>query len=65
MGLGGRLTREVFNISATLGLAKVAFELVVQREKEAATLEDRIKDCWGNYQDVMILEIPVADRKRW
>jgi len=33
--------------------------------KEVATLEDRIKDCWGNYQDVMILEIPVADRERW
>lgn len=77
VGLGGRLIREVFNIAAKLGLAKVAFELVIQQEKEAAraaervgfkevaTLEDRIKDCWGNYQDVMILEIPVADRERW
>ena len=36
VGLGGRLIREVFNIAAKLGLAKVAFELVVQREKEAA-----------------------------
>ena len=29
VGLGGRLIREVFNIAAKLGLAKVAFELVV------------------------------------
>ena len=63
--------------SPDLGLTKVGFELVAQREKEAvcaaervgfkevATLEDRVKDFWGNYQDLIMLEIPVADRERW
>ena len=77
VGLGGRLIREILDIAAGLGLVKVTFELVAQREKEAvvaaervgfkeiATLEDRVKDFWGNYQDVLLLEIPVADRERW
>ena len=77
VGLGGRLIREILDIAAGLGLVKVTFELVAQREKEAvvaaervgfkevATLEDRVKDFWGNYQDVILLEIPVADRERW
>jgi GNAT superfamily N-acetyltransferase len=77
VGLGGRLIREILDIAAALGLAKVVFELVALREKEAvcaaervgfkevATLEDRVKDFWGNYQDVIMLEIPVADRERW
>ncbi|NQW21851.1 MAG: GNAT family N-acetyltransferase [SAR202 cluster bacterium] len=77
VGLGGRLIREILDIAAGLGLVKVTFELVAQREKEAvvaaervgfkevATLEDRVKDFWGNYQDVVLLEIPVADRERW
>ncbi|MDA0264770.1 MAG: GNAT family N-acetyltransferase [Chloroflexi bacterium] len=77
VGLGGRLIREILDIAASLGLTKVVFELVAQREKEAvcaaervgfkevATLENRIKDFWGNYQDLILLEIPVADRQRW
>ncbi len=77
VGLGGRLIREILDIAAALGLAKVVFELVALREneavcaaeragfKEVATLEDRIKDFWGNYQDLIMLEIPVADRQRW
>ncbi len=77
VGLGGRLIREILDIAASLGLTKVIFELVGQREMEAvcaaervgfkqvATLEDRVKDFWGNYQDLMVLEIPVADRERW
>ena len=59
------------------GLVKAVFELAVQRKmeavcvagrvgfKEVATLEDRVKAFWGIYQDVIILEIPVADRERW
>ena len=77
MGLGGRLIRDILDIAAGLGLAKVVFELVAQREKEAvvaaervgfkevATLEDRVNDFWGNYQDLVMLEIPVTDRERW
>ncbi len=77
VGLGGRLIREILDIAASLGLTKVIFELVAQREmeavcaaervgfKEVATLEDRVKDFWGNYQDLIVLEIPVADRERW
>ena len=77
VGLGGRLIREILDIAANLGLVKVVFELVAQREmeavcaaervgfKEVATLEDRVKDFWGNYQDLILLEIPVADRERW
>ena len=77
VGLGGRLIREILDIAANLGLSKVIFELVAQREmeavcaaervgfKEVATLEDRVKDFWGNYQDLIVLEIPVADRERW
>jgi len=77
-----RLIREILDIAANLGLTKVVFELVAQREKEAvcaaervgfkevatkeiATLEDRIKDFCGNYQDVIMLEIPVTNRERW
>ncbi|MBC8281135.1 MAG: GNAT family N-acetyltransferase [Chloroflexi bacterium] len=77
VGLGGRLIREILDIAASLGLVKVMFELVAQREKEAvcaaervgfkevAVLEDRVRDFWGNYQDVIMLEIPVANRERW
>ena len=77
VGLGGRLIREILDIAASLGLTKVIFELVAQREmeavcaaervgfKEVATLEDRVKDYWGNYQDLIVLELPVADRERW
>jgi len=77
VGLGGRLIREMLDIAANLGLVKVVFELVAQREmeavcaaervgfKEVATLEDRVKDFWGNYQDLILLEIPVVDREKW
>ena len=75
--LGGRLIRELLDIAAELDLAKVGFELVAQREKEAvlaaervgfkevAILEDRIRDFWGNYKDLMMLEILISDRERW
>ena len=59
VGLGGRLIREVLDIAAALGLTKLAFELVAQREREAicaaervgfkevATLENRVKKILG------------------
>jgi hypothetical protein len=65
------------SLAANLGLAKFVLELAVQREmeavcaaervgfKEVATLKDRVNAFWGIYQDVIILEIPVADRERW
>lgn len=77
VGLGGRLIREMQDIAANLGLEKVVFELVAQREKEAviaaertgfrevAVLKDRVKDFWGNYQDLVVLEMLVEDRDKY
>lgn len=77
VSLVGRLIREMLDIASGLGLVKVVFEPVAQREmeavctaervgfKEVATLEDRVKDFWRNYQDLIMLEIPLADRERW
>ena len=33
--------------------------------KEIAILKDRVKDFWGNYQDLIMLENPVVDREQW
>ena len=64
------------DIAAGLGLAKVVFELVAHREneavlaaervgfKEVAILEGRVKGFWGNYQDLVLEEIPISDRER-
>ncbi len=76
-GLGRRLIQELLDISDGLGLTKVIFELVAQREeaaimaaislgfREVATLTDRVRDMWGNYQDLILLEMPMADRDWW
>ena len=42
VGLGGRLIREVLDIAAGLGLAKVVFELVAHRENEAVLAAERV-----------------------
>jgi len=76
-GLGGRMIRELVDIAVDLGLHKVLFELVDRREKaaitaakmmgfaEAGVLREGIKDFWGNYQDLVILEMPLKDRDLW
>jgi len=77
LGLGRRLIRELLDIAAELGLHMATFELVAQREtpailaaesvgfQVAATLKGRIKDMWGNYQDLVLLELPLQDQQRW
>ena len=76
-GLGKRLIQELLDLSDGLGLTKVIFELMAQREeaaimaaislgfREVATLTDRVRDMWGNYQDLILLEMPMADRDWW
>ena len=77
VGLGSRIIRELFEIAVELGLYKVSFELVAHREKaailaaeragfrEVATLKGRIRDLWGNYQDLVVLEMPLKDHEAW
>jgi L-amino acid N-acyltransferase YncA len=77
LGLGRRLIRELLDVAAELGLHQATFELVAQREtpailaaesvgfQVAATLKGRIKDMWGNYQDLVLLELPLQDQQRW
>lgn len=31
----------------------------------AATLKGRIKDMWGNTQDLVVMELPLKDHERW
>ena len=77
IGLGSRLIRELFEISVELGLYKVVFELVPQREKvaviaaersgfrEVTTLKGWVRDAWGNYQDLAVLEMPLKEEEPW
>ena len=77
VGLGGRLLRELLDIASELELHKASFELVGQMEKAAikaaesvgfrqvAILSERIRDLWGNHQDLVLLEMPLKDRRIW
>jgi L-amino acid N-acyltransferase YncA len=77
LGLGRRLIRELLDVAAQLGLQQATFELVAQREapaimaaesvgfQVAATLKGRIKDMWGNSQDLVLMELPLKDHERW
>lgn len=77
VGLGTRLIRELLDIAASLDLHTATFELVARREdaaimaasnlgfKEVATLSERIKDIWGNYQDLVMMEMPLTDHELW
>ena len=68
---------ELLDISAELDLYKVYMELVPAREdaaievveslgfKKVATLSGRIRDYYGSYRDVVVLEIPLSDRTTW
>ncbi|HZA22581.1 MAG TPA: GNAT family N-acetyltransferase, partial [Dehalococcoidia bacterium] len=73
VGLGRRLIQELLDIAAMLGLHKVIFELVAQREKaaiavagsvgfrEVAVLKAWVRDILGEYQDLVIMEMPLKD----
>ncbi len=77
VGLGGRLIREMLDIAQDIGLHSATMELVADRELPAimaaesvgfermATLTDRVKDFWGNYRDLIILDIRLEDHQRW
>lgn len=77
VGLGRRLIRELLDMAAELGLHKATFELVADREESAiraatsvgfqqvAIVKERIRDFWGNYQDLVLLELPLKDRELW
>lgn len=76
-GLGRRLIRELLDIAVELGLYKASFELVAEREKaaivaaesvgfqEVARLNGWVRDIWGNYQDTVVLELPLKEHKEW
>ena len=76
-GLGRRLMRELLDIAAELDLYRVVMELVPEREDAAievaesmgftkvATLPARIRDYFGSYKDLVVLEIPLSDRSSW
>ena len=76
-GIGRRLMRELLDIAAELDLYRVVMELVPDREDAAievaesmgftkvATLPARIRDYFGSYKDLVVLEIPLSDRSSW
>lgn len=71
VGLGRRLIRELMDVAVTLGLHKVTFELVGKHEdaaisaamsvgfQQVGVLKERIRDIWGDYQDLVQLELPL------
>ncbi|MFQ6030251.1 MAG: GNAT family N-acetyltransferase [Dehalococcoidia bacterium] len=77
VGLGRRLIRELLDVAADLGLQKVTFELVGQREDpaiiaaesvgftEVASLKERVRDLWGNYLDLVLMEMPIEKHRVW
>jgi len=77
VGLGGRLIRELLDIAAGLGLHKATFELVADQEeaaisaagsagfREAAVMKEYVRDMWGNYHDLVIMELSLKERRIW
>lgn len=73
IGLGRRLIGELLDIAVEMGLMIAVFELVDRHEKLAiaaaksagfqvvALLKERIRDCWGDHQDLVIMELPLQD----
>ena len=73
LGLGRKLIQELLDIAAMLGLNRVIFELVAQREKaaiaaaesvgfrEVGVLKGWIRDILGKEQDLVIMEMPLKD----
>jgi L-amino acid N-acyltransferase YncA len=77
VGLGGRLIRELLDVAAGLGLHKVVFELVADQDepailaagsagfREVAVLKEHVRDMWGNFQDLVLMELPLKERRFW
>ncbi len=77
VGLGGRLMRELLDIAHELELYSVTMELVEHREMPAlmaaesigfrrvATLINRIRDTWGNNQNLVQMEILLESHDQW
>ncbi|MBI4339102.1 MAG: GNAT family N-acetyltransferase [Chloroflexi bacterium] len=77
VGLGRRLIREMVDIAVELRLHKVVFELVEKREDAAiraaqslgfrrvASLHQWVRDIWGNYEDLVIMELPLKEADLW
>ena len=73
LGLGRRLIRELLDIAAELELQKVTFQLVDHWERraiaaaasvgfrEVATLKEWVHDFWGDYRDLVIMELHLKD----
>jgi L-amino acid N-acyltransferase YncA len=73
IGLGRRLIGELLDIAVELGLIAAVFELVDRHENLAiaaaksmgfqavALLKERIRDFWGDHQDLVIMELPLRD----
>jgi L-amino acid N-acyltransferase YncA len=75
MGLGRQLIRELVDIADELGLQKVVLELAGHWKqpaiiaagslgfREAARLKEWVRDYWGDYQDLVIMELPLTDHR--
>jgi RimJ/RimL family protein N-acetyltransferase len=75
VGLGRRLIQELLDIAVMLGLDKVIFQLVAQREeaaiaaagsmrfREVAVLKEWLRDIVGEYQDLVIMEMPLENHR--
>jgi L-amino acid N-acyltransferase YncA len=69
LGLGGRLIKELLVIATSLGLHKLMFELASHEEeaaivaagsagfREVVTLKEQVRDMWGNFHDVVLMEL--------
>jgi L-amino acid N-acyltransferase YncA len=76
-GLGGRLMRELLDIGTDIGLRAVTIELVAGWEEPAiaaaesvgfnrvARLTGRASDLWGNYQDLIVLDLKLDEHRYW
>ena len=63
------MIRELVDIGTAIELEKLVFELVDRRElgaihaavqagfEETAVLKDRVKDVYGSYQDLVVMEM--------
>ncbi len=77
LGLGSRLIRELIDTALMLRLHKMTMELVEHRERaaimaakaagfvEVAVLKERVRDPEGNYEDLVLLELPLHGYANW
>jgi L-amino acid N-acyltransferase YncA len=75
VGLGRRLIRELVDIADELRLQKVVLELEGHWKqpaiiaagslgfREAAKIKEWVRDYWGDYQDLVIMELPLTDHQ--